>query len=69
LINQGIDPNSIASTGYGKSNPVASNDTASGRKENRRVEIIISGEIIGTKISATPNSDAAPNTVPEQPQQ
>lgn len=69
LINQGIDPNSIASTGYGKSNPVASNDTASGRKENRRVEIIISGEIIGTKIGATPNSNAAPNTVPEQPQQ
>ncbi|HEY6443590.1 MAG TPA: OmpA family protein [Candidatus Acidoferrales bacterium] len=54
LINQGIDPNSITSTGYGKSNPVASNDTASGRQQNRRVEIIISGEIIGTKIGGTP---------------
>ena len=54
LINEGIDPNSITSTGYGKSNPVASNDTASGRQQNRRVEIIISGEIIGTKIGAAP---------------
>ncbi len=50
LINQGIDPNSIMATGYGKADPVASNDTPSGRQQNRRVEIIISGEIIGTQI-------------------
>jgi outer membrane protein OmpA-like peptidoglycan-associated protein len=50
LINQGIDPTAIAAVGYGKSNPVASNDTAPGRQQNRRVEIIISGEIIGTQI-------------------
>ncbi len=53
LINQGIDPNSIGAIGYGKSNPVASNDTAAGRQQNRRVEIIISGEIIGTQIGGT----------------
>lgn len=52
LIGQGIDPNSITAVGYGKSNPVASNDTAPGRQQNRRVEIIISGEIIGTQIGA-----------------
>ncbi len=52
LINQGIDPSAIGGIGYGKSNPVASNDTAAGRQQNRRVEIIISGEIIGTQIGA-----------------
>jgi outer membrane protein OmpA-like peptidoglycan-associated protein len=50
LIAQGIDPASIAALGYGKSNPVASNDSAAGRQQNRRVEIIISGEIIGSQI-------------------
>lgn len=53
LIAQGIDPQSITSVGYGKSNPVASNDTAAGRQQNRRVEVIISGEIIGTQIGQT----------------
>jgi outer membrane protein OmpA-like peptidoglycan-associated protein len=50
LINQAIDPTAITGIGFGKSNPVASNDTATGRQQNRRVEIIISGEIIGTQI-------------------
>jgi len=52
LLQQGLDPTSIVATGFGKSNPVASNDTAAGRQQNRRVEIIISGEVIGTKIGA-----------------
>jgi outer membrane protein OmpA-like peptidoglycan-associated protein len=62
LIQQGLDPASIIATGYGKSNPVASNDTPAGRQQNRRVEIIISGEVIGTKIggSNTPNSATPP---------
>jgi outer membrane protein OmpA-like peptidoglycan-associated protein len=69
LVNQGIDPNSITSTGYGKSNPVADNDTASGRQQNRRVEIIISGEIIGTQIGGTLGDRTDPNrTAPQQPQ-
>lgn len=50
LVQQGLDPSSITATGFGKTNPVASNDTAMGRQQNRRVEIIISGEVIGTKI-------------------
>lgn len=52
LISQGIDPSAVTSIGYGKSNPVESNDTAAGRQKNRRVEMIISGEIIGTQIGA-----------------
>lgn len=62
LVQQGLDPSQIAATGYGKSNPVASNDTAAGRQQNRRVEIIISGEVIGTKIggSGTPNTATPP---------
>ncbi|MGB7666307.1 MAG: OmpA family protein, partial [Candidatus Acidiferrales bacterium] len=50
LVSQGVDPAAVTSIGYGKSNPVASNDSVTGRKQNRRVEIIISGEVIGTQI-------------------
>lgn len=50
LINQGIDPGAITSSGYGKSHPEGDNSTAAGRQLNRRVEIMISGEIIGAQI-------------------
>jgi outer membrane protein OmpA-like peptidoglycan-associated protein len=56
LVNQGLDPAAITSTGYGKSDPVASNDTSAGRQQNRRVEIIISGEVIGEKLGGAPAS-------------
>lgn len=50
LILQGIpEMNSVSAKGFGKSQPVASNDTASGRQLNRRVELIVSGELIGTQ--------------------
>jgi len=60
LIAQGIDPTAVTAIGYGKSNPVASNDTAAGRQKNRRVDIIISGEIIGTQIGAGTNGGQNP---------
>jgi outer membrane protein OmpA-like peptidoglycan-associated protein len=50
LIQQGMAPDSVTSAGFGKTRPVASNDTADGRQQNRRVEIVISGDIIGTAI-------------------
>jgi outer membrane protein OmpA-like peptidoglycan-associated protein len=50
LTNQGMAGSSVSSKGFGKNQPVASNDTADGRQQNRRVELVISGEVIGTVI-------------------
>ena len=50
LIGEGIAPDNVVSKGFGKDNPVASNDTAAGRQKNRRVEMVVSGDIIGTPI-------------------
>jgi outer membrane protein OmpA-like peptidoglycan-associated protein len=49
LVQQGIPADSIVSRGFGKTQPVASNDTAEGRQQNRRVELVLSGEAIGLK--------------------
>jgi outer membrane protein OmpA-like peptidoglycan-associated protein len=48
LIQQGIIASSVRARGFGESRPVATNDTAAGRQENRRVELIVSGDAIGT---------------------
>jgi len=48
LGQQGINAPSIAARGFGESQPVATNDTAAGRQQNRRVELIVSGDVIGT---------------------
>jgi outer membrane protein OmpA-like peptidoglycan-associated protein len=50
LIQQGMAGSSVTSKGFGKGEPVASNDTAEGRQQNRRVELVVSGEIIGTEL-------------------
>ena len=50
LTQQGMQGSSVTTRGFGKTQPVASNDTAAGRQQNRRVELVISGEIIGTSI-------------------
>jgi len=50
LTQQGMQRSSVTAKGFGKTQPVASNDTAAGRQQNRRVELVISGEIIGTQI-------------------
>jgi outer membrane protein OmpA-like peptidoglycan-associated protein len=51
LMQQGMPLSSVTAKGLGEAQPVASNDTAKGRQENRRVELVISGEVIGTEIS------------------
>jgi len=52
LVSQGMPVSSITAVGKSFSVPVASNDTAKGRQQNRRVELIVSGEVIGTKVGA-----------------
>jgi len=47
LVQQGVSMNNVAAVGYGKSDPIADNTTAEGRAENRRVELVVSGEAIG----------------------
>jgi outer membrane protein OmpA-like peptidoglycan-associated protein len=50
LIEQGLSGDNVTAQGFGKTMPVADNGTAAGRQKNRRVEIIVSGDVIGTKI-------------------
>ena len=49
LVDQRIPTASVGASGLGESHPVATNDTAAGRQQNRRVEMIVSGDIIGTR--------------------
>jgi outer membrane protein OmpA-like peptidoglycan-associated protein len=54
LTGAGIPTASVSAKGFGKTQPVASNDTSSGRQQNRRVELVVSGEIIGMEIQSSP---------------
>jgi len=56
LAQESIPSSSMTSQGFGKTQPVASNDTAEGRQQNRRVELIVSGDVIGTTIGAIPQA-------------
>ncbi|MGA2114318.1 MAG: OmpA family protein [Bryobacteraceae bacterium] len=53
LIGQGVSEATVSAVGLGKSNPVASNDTAEGRQRNRRVEMVVSGDPIGVGSSSS----------------
>src|SRR6201987_63018 len=56
LVQQGVATNSLSSKGFGNSLPVASNDNSAGRQQNRRVELLVSGEAIGHPVNATTGS-------------
>jgi len=47
FVQQGIPAVSVEARGFGKTEPIASNDTPEGRQQNRRVELILSGDAIG----------------------
>jgi outer membrane protein OmpA-like peptidoglycan-associated protein len=64
LAAEGLNPQSMTAVGYGMNYPVAPNDTAAGRKLNRRVELVISGEVIGVKIGTPPTASAQPMAMP-----
>jgi len=50
LVHQGVSNNNVTARGFGKTMPVVSNDSAAGRQQNRRVELVVSGESIGGHI-------------------
>jgi outer membrane protein OmpA-like peptidoglycan-associated protein len=52
LTKENIPATSMTSQGFGKTQPVATNDTADGRQQNRRVELVVSGDVIGTTVGA-----------------
>ena len=67
LIAQGVSPDRVTSQGYGEADPVSDNSTSQGRAENRRVELVISGQSIGVQQQAPTQSNSQPVPQP-QPQ-
>jgi outer membrane protein OmpA-like peptidoglycan-associated protein len=53
LVQQGVGTDSVTAKGFGNSLPVASNDNPAGRQENRRVELLVSGDAIGAPVPVT----------------
>jgi len=66
LVQQGIPDSAIVARGLGKSSPVATNDTPEGRQQNRRVEMVISGDAIGTGNANTASAMPAPGATKQQ---
>ena len=62
LIQKGINSSSISSRGFGESQPVAENNTSSGRQQNRRVELVVSGDEIGTPTGTTTGGAKPPHS-------
>jgi outer membrane protein OmpA-like peptidoglycan-associated protein len=62
LVGEGIDPSGITAKGFGKTLPVADNSTAAGRQQNRRVEMVVSGDIIGSPVGLN-STDSASSAV------
>jgi outer membrane protein OmpA-like peptidoglycan-associated protein len=56
LVNQGVAISSVSAAGYGNTLPVASNDNSAGRQQNRRVELLVSGDAIGNPVPTTTGS-------------
>jgi outer membrane protein OmpA-like peptidoglycan-associated protein len=68
LVSQGVSQAGISAAGYGKSDPVSDNSTSAGRAENRRVQLVVSGNSIGVQESA-PSPGGQSMNVPPQSQQ
>jgi len=56
LVQQGVATGAVSSRGFGNTLPVASNDNSAGRQQNRRVELLVSGDAIGNPVNATTGS-------------
>jgi outer membrane protein OmpA-like peptidoglycan-associated protein len=57
LVQEGVGSAAVTSRGFGKTRPVDTNETAGGRQANRRVEIVVTGDMIG---AAKASADASP---------
>ena len=66
LTQQGVPEGSTTAKGFGKSRPIATNVTSEGRQQNRRVELVVSGEVIGTRIVSLNLQPVALNSNPQQ---
>jgi outer membrane protein OmpA-like peptidoglycan-associated protein len=64
LAQEGVPASSMTAKGFGKTQPVASNDTADGRQRNRRVELVVNGAAIGNSASGAAPTSAAPSANP-----
>jgi outer membrane protein OmpA-like peptidoglycan-associated protein len=53
LVQQGVATNSVSAKGFGSTSPVASNESSAGRQQNRRVELLVSGDAIGSPANPT----------------
>ena len=56
LVQEGVATNAVSARGFGNSLPVASNENSAGRQQNRRVELLVSGDAIGSPVHATTGS-------------
>jgi outer membrane protein OmpA-like peptidoglycan-associated protein len=56
LVQQGVATTSVSAQGFGNSMPLASNNESAGRQQNRRVELVVSGDAIGKPVNATTGS-------------
>lgn len=61
LGSQGVNSSAITTQGFGPSNPIASNETSSGRQQNRRVELVVSGSSIGQAVGQNSNVNVNSN--------
>jgi len=53
LVKEGVGANSVSAKGFGNTSPVATNDNSAGRQQNRRVELLVSGDAIGNQANPT----------------
>jgi outer membrane protein OmpA-like peptidoglycan-associated protein len=69
LLAQSVQPGNVTAKGYGETHPVADNSTDSGRAENRRVELVISGSSIGVPADGPDSREQMPTGQTAQPRQ
>jgi outer membrane protein OmpA-like peptidoglycan-associated protein len=64
LLSSGVTADHVTAVGLGKSDPVADNGTAAGRKLNRRVDMVVSGDVIGSQLTPGTATERLPSSNP-----